>query len=268
MQNRDSSFEKRVALTIIVLFINLVFISNSVVLENNRSLLGTILYSIISPFHIVWNKSVDFVSDKIDRYVFIANNQKKIIELKKKNRELWYKNYKLRRKLNKLTPIPYTFPKDKLYISVNVISINSGFPLSGAIVDKGFTSGVHKGMIVLNQKMELVGKITEPVTFFSSKVQFITNPAGGIGAYLDSNKLEGLLKGDNSEICRFEYVIGNRKVDIGETVVTSGTDKIYPPYLKIGKVIRTEMKPLVMKIYVKPFFINSSIKRLILMNEK
>lgn len=268
MQNKDSSFEKRVTLTIIILFINLILISNSVILENNRSIISNILYTIISPVQIVWTKSIDFISDTLDHYIFVKNSQRKIIELKKKNRELWYKNFRLKKIIHSLDKGKFPSLKNKSYIIVNVVSLNTGSPLSGAIIDHGFMTGVKKDMIVLNERMELVGKITEPITFFSANVKFITNPIGGVGAYIYSNKLEGLLKGDNSETCHFNYIIGNRKVNIGDLVVTSGTDMIYSAYINIGKVVKVEKKSLLQNIFVKPFFVDNSIKKLILMEKK
>ena len=267
MRNRESSFEKRVTLTIIVLFINLILISNSVILDNNRSVLGSLLYSIVTPVHMAWNGFTGFVTDKFNHYIFVKNNQKKIIELRKKIRELLYKNYKLKETLNNLNIKEFPSLKNRSYILANVVSVNSGFPLSGAVVNRGILSGVHKGMIVLNENMELVGKVANPITLFSAKVKFITDPAGGVGAYIDSNRLEGLLKGTNTEICHFEYIMGNRKVEKGSLVITSGTDKIYPPFIKIGKVVKTEKKVLIQKIFVKPFFLNRSIKTLILVEQ-
>jgi len=264
----DSAFQKRVILTVIILFINLIFISNSVVLENNRSILGNLVHSLISPFRVLWNSTIDFISDKLKHYVFIRNEYKKVLELKKKNRQLLYENYRIKREAEENNRHIPKDVKKRDYVTADVISINSAFPLSGALINRGIIHGIKRGMVVVNEKMELVGKIAEPVTLFSSGVRFLTNPSGGTGAVICSNRLEGLLKGNNSNTCSFNYVIGNREVRKGEEVVTSGTDMVYPPDLKIGKVIRVEKGVLVLKIFVRPYFVDEPVRKLIILGKK
>ena len=75
--------------------------------------------------------------------------------------------------------------------------------------------------------------------------------------------LEGLLTGNNTTICNFKYLIENKEVKSGDRVITSGTDKIFPPYLPIGKVKTVKKEYLIQKVEVEPFFIKSSIKQLV-----
>jgi cell shape-determining protein MreC len=91
--------------------------------------------------------------------------------------------------------------------------------------------------VVLNGDAELVGKITKPLTAFSASVRLITSSIGGSGAYIESNMLEGLLKGSDGPDCSFQYLLANKNVLLGDNVITSGTDLIYPYCLPIGNVI-------------------------------
>jgi cell shape-determining protein MreC len=59
-------------------------------------------------------------------------------------------------------------------------------------------------------------------------------------------------------------LIEKAPVQVGEILVTSGTDKIFPPGIPIGKVAAVEKEYLTQKIDVEPFFIKSPIKRLII----
>ncbi|MCP5046077.1 MAG: rod shape-determining protein MreC, partial [bacterium] len=138
-------------------------------------------------------------------------------------------------------------------------------PSSNVSIDKGSGDGIVKDMIVLNSEGELVGKTVEPISFFSAKVRLITSATGGIGAYIDQkDKLEGLLTGTDSPLCNFKYLIENKPVSEGDRVITSGTDRIFPPYLPIGKVVKVEKEYLTQTIEVEPFFIKRSIKQLII----
>jgi cell shape-determining protein MreC len=47
-------------------------------------------------------------------------------------------------------------------------------------------------------------------------------------------------------------------------VITSGTDKIFPAQIPIGRVVGVKKEYLTQKIFVKPFFVEKSIKHLII----
>ena len=265
MEREENRSQKKTAVFLLILFINLILISNSVVLRNNRSILQNALHLIAYPFQSAFSIGSDFISGNFRAYIFLRGTYKKFRSLKAKQSSLRYENYLLKKELNDLNFSRKAREKFDRFFIADVISIDSGFPYSGAIIDKGYFSGIKRDMVVVNENMELVGKIVEPVSMFSSKVRFITNPIGGVGAYIEKNKLEGLLKGNNTAQCNFNYLIENKPVTAGDIVVSSGTDMIYPPYLLIGEVISTEKKVLVQHVVVRPYFISKSIKKLIVM---
>ncbi len=268
MYSDENRSQKKIAVFLLILFINLILISNSVVLKNNRSILQELLHTIFSPFQIAFVKGSDFISKKARSYIFLRNTYKKLISTKKKQSKLRYENYVLRKRIIDKEFSDKIRKKYNKLLYADMISIDSGFPFSGAIIDKGYSSGIKKDMVVVNGEMDLVGKIVEPISMFTSKVRFITNPIGGVGAYIDKNKLEGLLKGNNSLLCSFNYLIENKPVETGDIVVTSGTDRIFPPYLKIGIVVKVEKKVLIQNVLVKPFFTGKSLKKLIIMKNE
>lgn len=247
-----------------VLFCHLILVSTNVVLKNQKTLLQNILGTIISPFQIGFQKTVDFISDQLKHYVFLKDSFEKYRDLKEKIAQLKYENYLLKQKITDQTFREQLKSKINNFIAAEVIAIDKNFPLAGFLINKGSSSGIVKNMIVVNPEMELVGKIVEPISLFSSKVQLITSSIGGIGAYIHSKEMEGLLTGNNTTICSFKYLIEKVPVQIGETLVTSGTDKIFPPGIPIGKVVTVEKEYLTQKIGVEPFFIKSPIKRLII----
>ena len=123
-------------------------------------------------------------------------------------------------------------------------------------------------MPVLNGDAEVVGKIVEPISLFSARVRLITSPIDGVGAYIKKNKLEGLLKGNNTTICVFKYLVENKPVSVGDEIITSGTDQIFPPYIPIGRVVKIEKEYLIQEVFVKPYFVEKSFKKLIVLKNK
>jgi len=260
--------KKKISVLLLILFLNLILISNSVVLKNNKSILQNTFHLIVYPFQIAFVKGSDYIGNKFRSLIFMRNVYKKFTVLKKKQSVLKYENYLLKKDLKDLDFSQKVRKKYDLMLTADIISIDSGFPFNGAIINRGYFTGIKKDMVVVNVDMELVGKIVEPVSMFSSKVRFITNPIGGVGAYIEKNELEGLIKGNNSGFCNFKYIIENKPVKSGDIVITSGTDMIYPPYLRIGKVLRVEKKVLVQTVIVKPFFTAKSIKKLIVITNE
>jgi len=266
MQQNGISTERKTFILVGVLFLNLILISTNVVLENRKSLLQNILGSLASPFQIGFQKTVDFFSYELQHYVFLKNAYERYARMKDKQYQLKLENYYLRRQIENQAFLNKAKKLSKNFIEADVVSVDRNFPLNSVIIDKGSRNGVKSEMIVLNTDSELVGKIVEPITPFTAKVRLITSSVGGVGAYLSKNKLEGLLTGDNSSICIFKYLIENKPVLIGDQIVTSGTDEIFPPFIPIGKVVHIEKEYLIQNVYVKPDFLGKSIKKLLIIN--
>jgi len=264
MNREDLPAERKVIVLVAVLFLNLILVSTNVVLKNEKTMFQNVVGVIVSPFQIAFQKSVDYVSHNLRRYVFLKNTFVQYRDLKKDYTRLKFENYLLKRKVAEKEFLENLKVKRDKFVKADLISIDRNFPFSSIVIDKGTRDGIIKDMIVLNGNGELVGKIVEPITLISSKVRLITNPTGGIGAYIDEKiKLEGLLTGNNTRVCNFKYLIENKLVRIGDQVITSGTDQIFPPYIPIGKVVKVEKEYLTQKIEIEPYFINQSIKQLI-----
>jgi len=268
MTTDNLPLERKIMVLAAVLFLHLILVSTNVVLKNQKTLFQNIVGTIISPVQIGFDKTVDFFSMQFKRYVFLKDSFKKYRNLKQKYTQLKYENYLLRRKVAEKEFLDRIKLKRGSFLKADVISVDKNFPLTAVLIDKGSKDGIIKNMIVLNDNLELVGKVVEPISLFSSRVRLITSSIGGIGAYIDSpggtSHLEGLLTGNNANTCNFKYLIENAPVSQGMTVVTSGTDKIFPPGLPIGKVVRVKKEYLTQKIDVVPFFLKRPIKRLII----
>ena len=138
-------------------------------------------------------------------------------------------------------------------------------PTTALVIDKGMRAGLVENNVVLNRDGELVGRIVRPLTAFSAPVRLITSPVGGTGATIESNMLEGLLKGENRAECSFKYLLANKPVQLGDRVITSGTDMIYPSFLPIGRVTAIAKDYLTQTIIVRPYFIDKPLNKLVVL---
>lgn len=263
--NSELSTEKKSAILVLILFVNLILISSQIILRSRQSLLQTVIANMVMPLQLTFQKSSDFVLAELDRYFFLRNVFKRYQLLKKRTLDLRIENYALKSELRDLRVLARVKKKFNKFLLATVISVDINFPFAQVMIDQGVHAGLAENDVVLNTEAELVGKIVKPLTAFSAQVRLITSSIGGTGAYIESNMLEGLLKGDNQAECSFQYLLANKPVRIGDQVITSGSDLLYPNYLPIGKVIRIEKDYLTQKISVRPFFVDKPLKKLVVM---
>jgi len=101
-------------------------------------------------------------------------------------------------------------------------------------IDVGKRNGVTVDMPVLCQG-GLLGRVIETSISYS-KVMLLTDYHSRIGAIIQRNRARGILKGDGARGCILDYVKKGVDIQIGDTVITSGLDGIFPKGLLLGKV--------------------------------
>ena len=118
-------------------------------------------------------------------------------------------------------------------------------------VDRGSKHGVSVNAPVLSGG-GIVGR-TVLVTEHYSQVQLITNPDASVGAMLGESRTPGVLTGTGDSLLTMNYISGILPVKVGETVLSSGLDGIFPKGIVIGEVVVSERgKDIFREIKVKP----------------
>jgi len=261
----DLSPEKKSAVLVLVLFVNLILISSQIILKNQQSLLQTAIANMVTPLQLTFQKASDFIGGELDRYVFLRSIFRKYQVLKKKQMDLRIENYVLKRELRDMQALAGARKKFNNFILATVISIDINFPYASLTIDQGTRAGLLENNVVLNIDAELVGKIVKPLTAFTAQVRLITSSIGGTGAVIESNMLEGLLKGDNRAECSFQYLLASKPVNLGDNVITSGSDLLYPNFLPIGKVTGIRKDYLTQTVSVRPYFVDKPLKKLVVL---
>jgi rod shape-determining protein MreC len=103
-------------------------------------------------------------------------------------------------------------------------------------IDKGSNQGIKRDMAVLT-KDGIVGKVLY-VYPSTSLVLRIDDQTSGVGAILDKERLQGILRGTPSGEIVLDKVMGDETVPVGEEVLTSGGDGVFPKGLPVGKVTK------------------------------
>jgi rod shape-determining protein MreC len=128
----------------------------------------------------------------------------------------------------------------------------TGSELSRSIyIDKGKNDGIKRDMAVIT-KDGIVGKILY-VYPSTSLVLLVDDQTSGVGAILEKSRLQGILRGTSSGEVVLEKVMSDETVPVGEQVLTSGGDGIFPKGLPVGTVTKVSPgKDLFLNIRVRP----------------
>ncbi|HME36676.1 MAG TPA: rod shape-determining protein MreC [Candidatus Sulfotelmatobacter sp.] len=145
---------------------------------------------------------------------------------------------------------------------------SSGSDLSRTVyIDKGENDGVKRDMAVMTAD-GIVGKIL--VAYASvSQVLLISDQSSGVGALLEKTRLQGVLRGTATGEVVLERVMSDEQVPVGETVLTSGGDQIFPKGLPVGTVTKVAKgKDLFLDIKVRPAANLSKLEEVLVLVEK
>ncbi len=149
-----------------------------------------------------------------------------------------------------------------------VVSFVSEGPLSRAVlVDRGRAQGVGQDWIAL-QGAAVVGRIVHAGASLS-ELMLISDPDSGVAARHQDERFAGILRGGNRGPARWmplEYVPKDKPIAVGDVVVTSGLDGLFPPGLLLGWVRSIDdASPLTWSVAVEPAFDASRLEEVLLL---
>lgn len=102
------------------------------------------------------------------------------------------------------------------------------------VVNKGSSGGVRKGMAVLSP-YGVVGQVIQ-VSPHASRVLLITDHNSGVDALVQRSRARGIVEGAVEDGCVMKYLKRGEDMRVGDRVVTSGFDGIFPKGVVIGHV--------------------------------
>jgi len=102
------------------------------------------------------------------------------------------------------------------------------------IVDKGSQDGVRQGAPVVIPE-GIVGVVVEASGRYA-KVLLLIDPNSAIDALVQRTRARGIVKGGGAGYCVFDYVLRKHEINVGDTVVSSGLDGVFPKGLRVGRV--------------------------------
>ena len=152
-------------------------------------------------------------------------------------------------------------------VAAQVIGTSGSDSSRVVYIDKGDDYHLGRDMAVITAD-GIVGKVLE-VFPSVSKVLLINDLSSGVGVILGTYRLQGVLVGTVNGEVGLTGVMSDEQVPVGETVLTSGGDQIFPKGLPVGTVAQVSMgKDLFLNIKVKPAANLSKLEEVLVLAEK
>jgi rod shape-determining protein MreC len=118
-------------------------------------------------------------------------------------------------------------------------------------LDRGSADGVRVDCPVVRAE-GIVGRVVL-VTSHNSQVQLITNADASAGVMIERTGTPGVVRGLGGHLLDVAYISSTEEVAVGDLVVTSGKDGIYPKGLPVGIVLEsTKGKTVFRNIRIEP----------------
>lgn len=124
-------------------------------------------------------------------------------------------------------------------VAARVIGTSADTASQTVYLDRGERDGIRRNMGVITPD-GVVGKVIESYRD-TSQVLLLTDKDSGVGAMLLESRIQSPVGGAGEPLLSMKYVANDDVVNVGDRVVTSGMDRIFPRDLPVGTV--TQIKP-------------------------
>lgn len=122
-------------------------------------------------------------------------------------------------------------------LAAQVIEASADNSSHTIFINRGERDHVRNNMAVVTPD-GIVGKTVE-VNSSTAQVLLLNDKDSGVGALFGDTRTHGVVKGNGDPAPRMDYIVNDEKVQIGELILTSGEDRIFPKGLTIGTVMDT-----------------------------
>lgn len=188
---------------------------------------------LISPLQYLKNFFVELYSFREENKKLKQQLYQMILE-QKSYYELIQENRKLKELLN------LKEKKKEVVTIAKVIRTGSNRFLKTLWIDKGSEDGIKTDMpaITLNG---LAGKVISTSPHFS-EILLLTDTNFSVAVRVERTRSEGIVSGTGTNMCILKYIPVEEDIMVGDRLITSGTDGIFPEGIKVGVVKKIEKK--------------------------
>ena len=207
---------------------------------------GALLMWVLRPLQIVAQGTANGFIAIQENYLTMSGFKAENERLRKRIQSLEVERQRLleaeatHRKLQTLLDFRAQLPGKPVTASIIANSASSWF--QGCILDKGSADGVAKDMAVVTP-LGIVGKVVS-VTARSAKVILLTDANSGIDVLVQRTRSRGIVSGSLDSGTVLKYMKRSEDVQVGDRLISSGLDGVFPKGLLAGTVIKVSKQSL------------------------
>jgi rod shape-determining protein MreC len=224
---------------ILLLTLSFLFFTNITAFEKTYLRTKSYLADGIGPALSVIGAPVRSISYVFENYIDLIDVKRTNAELKKKLESMEFENQKIpelikeNERLKGLLQLVEERPKEFIAARVTGEDVMNWFKC--IIIDKGRNAGVREKMPVITPA-GVVGQAVE-INKWHSKVMIINDTNSAVDAYVTGKHTRGIVEGTGHTILKLKYVQKNDDAEVGDKLITSGKDGIYPKGFALGIII-------------------------------
>jgi len=135
-------------------------------------------------------------------------------------------------------------------LGARVIGTSADTASQTVYLDRGERDGIRRNMGVITPD-GVVGKVIESYSN-TSQVLLLSDKDSGVGAMISESRIQSPVGGVGEPLLSMKYVPNDDEVNLGQHVVTSGMDRIFPRDLPVGTVSQIKSGNPFKQIRIRP----------------
>jgi len=243
--------KRRTHLTFFLLLAgHVLLISAQLTTPQGHSVLQAGLLALFSPIQRTGAATLDSIRDLWTGYVDLRGVRQENRELKEKvarlEQALWMERDRVASydRMSRVMQLASQLPFESLV--GQVVGLDASAWFQSLTVNRGSDQEVERNAPVIGSG-GLVGRVVA-VGAQVARVQLISDRTSSVGALLVRSRARGIVSGEGQTTLQMKYVSNLEDVKVGDLVVTSGVDGIYPKGLAVGRVESVRNGPGLFKL--------------------
>jgi rod shape-determining protein MreC len=209
----------------------------------------------VSPFERAGSYGFGWFRDIWRHYFALRNTTKDNEELRRENDALKLQVAQLQGKAAEADRLALLLNfrqsrSDVPMVAARVIGGSAGTASQTIELDRGERDGIRRNMGVITPD-GVVGKVVEAYPN-TAQVLLLTDKDSGVGAMLADSRIQSPVGGTGEPLLAMKYVPNDDSVSVGERVITSGMDRIFPRDLPVGTIAEIKSGNPFKQIRIKP----------------
>ena len=226
-----------------VILLQVVLLAVQIKRDSQGRLLRVWTVGAVSPFQRAGAKGIGDIRGTWNHYFALQNTSRDNEQLRRENDALKLQVNQLESKAAEADRLAalLNFRQSQHNVpmlAARVIGTSADTASQTVYLDRGERDGIRRNMGVITPD-GVVGKVVESYRD-TAQVLLLTDRESGVGAMLSDSRIQSPVGGTGEPLLAMKYIPTDETVNVGEHVVTSGMDRIFPRDLPVGVV--TEIK--------------------------